>query len=161
MTNDHSIFAWDYGSGSALAEHLIYFRDCGNVIRMEPKEYRQIIEENIPADTNSNEQPTCSVTIAGIQIELPVTQLRDLNFFKATLGCKNVDGPIRILLARIKSKYYQCDRYPGDREPLQFQQLFLAYNEKNRRAETLFKLLTAASHSTVLFQSIPTPGIQP
>jgi len=153
MTNDHSIFAWDRQSagwtGSVLADDPSLFRDCDDIVKMEPGEYLTALKGvnpdgelyNIPEESLR----TYSVTNAGIQISLPLKRCRGFqSVFEARLACRHSpdSSPIAVVFASFKSNYYRAF---GDFEPVpettaQFQPLYLVYREEKRRNDFTFKI---------------------
>ncbi|KAL4070093.1 heterokaryon incompatibility protein-domain-containing protein [Scleroderma yunnanense] len=152
FTNDHSIFAWDRQhagwSGSVLADDPSFFRDCDDIVKMEPNEYLAALKGANPDEelhAIPQEPPrTYSVTNAGIQISLPLKRCRGFqSVFEARLACRHSpdSSPISIVLASFQSTYYRAF---GDFEPMlgttaQFQPLYLAYREEKRRSDFTFK----------------------
>ena len=152
MTNDHSVFAWDRRdvgwSGSVLADDPSDFRDCEDIVKMEPDEYLDALKEATLEDELHTipQEPlhTYSVTNAGIQIWLPLNRSRGSDsLFEAKLACRRSldSSPITIMLVSFKSNYY---RYFGHFQTVhgataEFQLLYLAYREEKRRKECTFK----------------------
>ena len=153
MTNDHSIFAWDRQSagwsGSVLADDPSLFRDCDDIVKMEPDEYLTALK-GVNPDGELHDIPqeslrTYSVTNAGIQISLPLKRCRGFqSVFEARLACRHSpdSAPIAVVFASSKSNYYRAF---GDFEPVpettaQFQPLYLAYQEEKRRNDFTFKI---------------------
>ena len=150
MSNDQSIFAWDprgriQRAGSVLADDPSFFRDCHDIVKMEPD---TLIPEGTPegdlhAITSEERFGTFPVTNRGIQIWLPLTPYREpRSVFKATLACrKNGDStPLTIDLAFWKFNYYRFFGATGiPRSVPEFRQLFLIYRDEMSRDFT-FKL---------------------
>lgn len=152
MTNDHSVFAWDRRtigwSGSVLADDPSFFRDCEDIVRMEPDEYLDALKEGVlggePHTIPEESLRTYSVTNAGIQIWLPLNRSRGSDsLFEARLACRRSldSSPITIMLVSFKSNYY---RYFGHFQTIhgataEFQLLYLAYREEKRRKDCTFK----------------------
>ncbi|KAL4070091.1 heterokaryon incompatibility protein-domain-containing protein [Scleroderma yunnanense] len=149
-TNDHSVFAWDRKamgwSGSVLADDPGFFRDCDDVVKMEPDEYLDALKEGGEEVHTTLEEPlrTYSVTNAGIQIWLPLKRSRGSHsLFEARLACRRSldSSPITIMLASFKSNYY---RHFGHFQTIhgataEFRLIYLAYREETRRKDCTFK----------------------
>ncbi|KIM66493.1 hypothetical protein SCLCIDRAFT_326548 [Scleroderma citrinum Foug A] len=156
MTNDHSIFAWERRSagwsGSVLADDPSLFRDCDDIVKMEPDEYLMALKE-INLDEELHDIPeseslrTYSITNAGIQISLPLLPLKRRHgfqsVFEARLACRHsFDSlPIAVVFTSSKSNYYRAfgDFDPVPETTAQFRPLYLAYREQCRNDFT-FKI---------------------
>ncbi|KAI6030062.1 heterokaryon incompatibility protein-domain-containing protein [Pisolithus marmoratus] len=153
MSSDHSIFAWDRKdngwSGSVLADDPSFFRDCDDIINMEPDEYlaalKGVVPESELIDVKEESIRTYTVTNAGIRIRLPLQRCRgSQSVFEARLACcRSVDSsPIPIFLVSFKSTYY---RYFGHSQTIHgatatFQLLYLVYREEKRQRHFTFKV---------------------
>ncbi|KAI6030064.1 hypothetical protein EDC04DRAFT_118420 [Pisolithus marmoratus] len=153
MNNDHSLFAWnrrDSGwSGSVLADDPSFFRDCDDVIKMDPDEYlaalKGVVPDNELGDVKEESIRSYTVTNAGIRIRLPLQRCRgSQSVFEARLACcRFVDSsPISIYLVSFKSTYY---RYFGHSQTIHgatatFQLLYLNYREETRQKDFTFKI---------------------
>ncbi|KAG6329684.1 hypothetical protein ID866_9405 [Astraeus odoratus] len=161
ISTDHSLFAWDPEGrirrpGSVLADDPSYFRDCHDVVEMEPNKFIRNIKQDATkaAFTYSKSSGrhhdlalgnvdkslrTFTVTNGGIQIWLPLTPYRDSpDVFRATLACHKDGMPMTVDFAAYKSNYY---RYFGaigpPKETSEFRQLYLASQDETLRDFTL------------------------
>ncbi|KAI6028861.1 hypothetical protein F5J12DRAFT_398310 [Pisolithus orientalis] len=157
MSNDQSIFAWKHSvtcsvrwTGGVLADDPIFFRDCHDVIKMEPKEFYEGLSLLWESDakglvTSQGDEgiPAFIVTNGAIQIRLPLLPYYGCpSVFLAALACRKENDPLPVTigLASFASNYY---RYSGATGPLQllpqYRQLSLAYRGQRSQAIT-FKL---------------------
>ncbi|KAI6150266.1 hypothetical protein BKA82DRAFT_480505 [Pisolithus tinctorius] len=157
ISNDQSIFAWKDSatcdarwSNGVLADDPSCFRDCHNVIKMEPKEfYKGLLllwesdAKELVTSQDDDGIPTFTVTNGAIQIRLPLLPYYGCpSVFLAALACRreNDSLPMTIGLASFGSNYY---RYSGATGPLplfpQYRQLYLAYRDEKLQDIT-FKL---------------------
>jgi len=150
MSNDQSIFAWDphgriHRSGSVLADDPSFFRDCHDIIKMDPDNFihGRTLEGDLHTMTNEERFGTFPVTNRGIQIWLPLAPYREpRSVFKATLACRKIgiSTPLTIDLAFWKFNYYRFFGATGvPRSISEFRQLFLVYRDEMSR-EFTFKL---------------------
>lgn len=153
MANDHSIFAWDRKdngwSGSVLADDPSFFRDCHDIINMEPDEYLAALKGVVPdselSAVNEESIRTYTVTNAGIRIRLPLQRCRgSRSVFEARLACCRAfdSSPISIFLVSFKSTHY---RYFGQSQTIHgatatFRLLYLVCREEKRQKDFTFKI---------------------
>ena len=124
-SNDQSIFAWGHTwrngwSTSLLADHPSCFRDCYNIVKVEPDDYEDILRTDIPeeelSEISDKRLRTFNITNAGIQIWLPLLKcVGDAPLFRAKLACRRSDSwaPVSIYLVSFGSNY---SRYFGQFE---------------------------------------------
>lgn len=107
--NDQSIFAWGHTwrsgwSNSLLADYPSCFRDCYNVVKMEPGDFMDTLRNDVPADEllkmPDNRLRTFSITNAGIEIWLPLARCSgSTSLFRAKLACRSESWtPVTIFL---------------------------------------------------------------
>ncbi|KIO06376.1 hypothetical protein M404DRAFT_999034 [Pisolithus tinctorius Marx 270] len=151
-SNDQTIFAWDpegktRRTSSVLADDLGLFKDCHDVVEIEPKEFNRkmlsVWSSSLSAVTNMpvpipDDQGLHVFTIAnaGIQMWLPVVPYYGCpSVFQAALACRKGDSmmPMTIDLASFGSNYYRYIGAIGRPQPLpEYQQLYLACRDDAR-----------------------------
>ncbi|KAI6039996.1 hypothetical protein EDC04DRAFT_1595804 [Pisolithus marmoratus] len=157
VSNDQSIFAWKDSttcnkrwSNGVLADDPDSFRDCHDVIKIEPKEFYKGLSLLWDSDSTElvtsqedDEIPTFTVANGAIQIRLPLLPYHGCpSVFLAALACRRENDPLpmTIGLTGFGSNYY---RYSGAAGPLQllpqYRRLYLAYRDE-RPQDITFKL---------------------
>lgn len=152
-SNDQSIFAWGHTrrngwSNSLLADHPSCFRDCYNVVKMEPGEFMDTFRNDIPADEllkmSDKRLRTFSVTNAGIEIWLPLARCSgSAPLFRAKLACRSESWTqVTIFLVCVESDY---SRYFGQfetfyRAKFHFQRDFLPYPDDADHGNFTFEM---------------------
>ena len=139
--NDHSIFAWKFGSqsvwpSSILADDPSFFRDCSEMELMDPDDFIQHLNKHFPGQLPSIDQESFStfpVTNRGIQIWMVLRLYRNSDsVFQAWLPCRynQLESPATVNLALWNSNYYRYPiaEFPVERD-LQFRQVYFRYQD--------------------------------
>ncbi|KAL4077406.1 heterokaryon incompatibility protein-domain-containing protein [Scleroderma citrinum] len=137
-SDDQSIFAWGHGGRgggtcSVLADDPSFFRDCHDIVKIEPDEFDFHLRARLRVTGSPlpDERGSFSVTNQGIRIWLLVTpHEKSETFFRAVLACCRWDRrPITIDLASWGSSYYRYPSTPKVPKTIpKLQRLYLSYH---------------------------------
>ena len=147
-SNDQSIFAWHYDAddtvqpGGILADDPSCFQYCGEMELMDSDEFTRYCKGDVPEeelDSVEDRLGTFPITNRGIHIWMllrPEASSRTL--FQARLPCRGRpwDPPVVIALALWESNYYRCPSIAYSKEPPQFRQVYLRYQDPSHRNAT-------------------------
>ncbi|KAI6039128.1 heterokaryon incompatibility protein-domain-containing protein [Pisolithus marmoratus] len=167
-SNDQSVFAWgcerEFGwSDSILADDPSCFRDCDEVVAMDPKWFTSELREHGMADdalskSTQEQLRTFTVTNDGIQIWLPTTTFGP--YTEVTLACcdSHPEDLTTILLVICGSTCFRifgdipCPGDPGKKE---FKQHFLPYKGTKYPSTFTFELQDQAlSHNSFVLDHV-------
>ncbi|KAI6040139.1 hypothetical protein EDC04DRAFT_1549837 [Pisolithus marmoratus] len=146
MSTDQSIFAWDpegktRQTTNVLADDPGLFRDCHDIVEMEPKEINKELPSLWKLDVflaipERKGSLAFTVTNAGIQIGFPLLPYWGCpSLFQAALACRREGSrvPITIDLASLNTKHYRYFGATGGPKPSPtLGQLYLAYQAEPR-----------------------------